>query len=608
MKKSPATNRTIELIGSLGSWLIPFIVYITTIAPCVTAGDAGGFIVSVFRFSLPQSPGYPLYMLLLKFWSVLPIGLGPDPLAFKANLFSVVAMTLMCGFFYKLARNLTGSAAAALAATLTLAFSRTLWKFAVVTEIHALSLLLIVIVLLGLSIARDGKRPIGLVISAFASGLGLAHSHYILFLLPMLIFLWPRGAFKKVPVFWITVGFILPLAFYALIPVMASNTPRFAETGFTAGNFVDTITRADEVQNVAAMDVPPDEAIRPINVLARTLKYFPRQFSWLILPFCVIGWFFAPAGKRLWAFWSAITAIIFILGVAWLTRGSPLGMPFRYIRMVDELLLPVNIFLALGLGWLLAPIALALEARRDLAGTEGQNYIQPQYIPIAIMFLLCVIPFMLAMSNSKFSNMTHHTYAQDQAWNYLMQTPEDGVLVVRDFESGVFEYWQEVRKYRTDVTVEVYPLSYSHDDVAQDPIESLKEFITYRLGDRECLFTFSEAQEAVNELSPPKALRLDGIALTLVERGPDNEAFMIGDPNIWLTYQLRNLDPGTLRGIVPDDFEYEVFDRYINGLSGAVIWLRESGFEADPTYNALLDMLKELTDTLARTDYLNVPE
>jgi hypothetical protein len=424
----------------------------------------------------------------------------------------------------------------------------------------------------------------------------------------MLIFLWPRGVFKKVPSFWITAGFILPLAVYVLLPVLASNAPRFADAGFTAGNFIDTITRADEVQRAAMMDVPPDESIQPIHILARTLTFIPRQFSWIILPFCIIGWFFAPAGKRLWAFWSAVTAIIFILGTAWLTRGSPLGMPFRYIRTVDELLLPVNIFLALGLGWFLAPIGRALEARKDLAGTEGQNYIQAQYIPLAIMFLLCVVPFMLGMSNAKYSNMAHHTFAQDQAWNFLMQAPEDSVLVVRDYEADLFEYWLEVRDYRTDVALETYPLRVSPDGRSQDPVESLRDFLRHRLGDRECMFTFGEAQEVVDGLEPPAALLLEGIGLTLMDRDAGDESFILGDPNIWTEYKLRNLDPETLPGIVPDDFEYEIFDRYINGLGGAVTWLQQNGYGHDPSHNALIDMMNQLTTVLARTDYFDVSE
>jgi hypothetical protein len=62
----------------------------------VTAGDAGEFVVAAYRFSLPHPPGYPLYMLLLKLWSMLPINIGLDPLAVKANLFSALCMTIMC--------------------------------------------------------------------------------------------------------------------------------------------------------------------------------------------------------------------------------------------------------------------------------------------------------------------------------------------------------------------------------------------------------------------------------------------------------------------------------------------------------------------------------
>ena len=129
MNQSTSTNRTVETLGSVASWLVPLIVYVATIAPLVTAGDAGEFIVSAHQFSIPHPPGYPLYMLLLKLWSYVPISLGNDPYAVRCNLLSAVCMAIACGFFYRLMRIITGSVPASLAAALLLAFSRNVWRF-----------------------------------------------------------------------------------------------------------------------------------------------------------------------------------------------------------------------------------------------------------------------------------------------------------------------------------------------------------------------------------------------------------------------------------------------------------------------------------------------
>jgi hypothetical protein len=609
MKETTRTNRAVELTGSIGSWLVPLLVYVYTIAPCVTAGDAGEFIVAVHRFSLPHAPGYPLYAILMKAWSVLPLGVGPDPLALKCNLFSAVGMTLMCGVFYRAARTLSGSAAASLAATLSLAFSRTVWKMAVVTEAFALHLLLVVLIIAGLALAREGKKPIGLVLAAFAFGLGLAHHHTIFFFLPLLVFMWPRGAFEKgVPVLGIIAGFVLPLLLYLLLPVFAANTPEYAGSGFTLGNFVDTITRAEYRQRTETQDVPPDQLVRPRHILARALKYLPRQFGWLLLVAGIVGWFMAPAGKRVWAFWFFATALFMIVGVMYFSRGSPLGMPFIHLRSVDRFLLPINILLAFGLAWLLKPIALKLESRADFAGTEGQNFIRAEYIPVAITLLLCVVPFFVALVNNPYSNMTHHTFSQDQARNVLEQVPGNGVLVVSGDESYLYDYLQIVRGIRTDVEMKVWPFQYSVGGPTMDVDESLAFFLSYELGDRGCVFTFGDASRAVATLTPPKALRLDGVALALVDRGEGEPDFTVGDPNIWTTYQLRNLDPATLAGVVPDDYEYEIFDRYINGLKASIAWMNDMGYSRDPAKEALTDIAAALQKSLERTDYRSTTE
>ncbi len=608
-KIAPVPNRrALELIGSLGSWIVPFLVYLSTIAPCVTPGDAGEFITSTYRFSLAHPPGYPLYMLLMKLWSALPFSLGFDPLAVKCSLFSAVVMVIMCGFFYRLARTLTGSAVASIAATLVLAFSRTLWKFAVVTEVYALHLLLIVLVLVGLAMAREGKKSIGLVIAAFAFGLGLAHHHTIVFLLPLVIFLWPRGKFEKgIPVAGIIAGFILPLLLYLFLPLFAANTPGYSEAGFTAGDFVDIVTRAEYRERAEFQDLPQDQLVGGADIFSRAMKYLPKQFGWIVLILSIAGWFFAPAGKRIWALWSAITAVLWILAISFLSRGSPLGMPFSFLRSVDEFLLPVNIFVALGFAWLLAPLAKSLESQKDMFDSEGQNFIPPGFIPLFIMLLFCVVPFLMARTNAHYSDMTHHTFAQDQTRNILEQVPDDGVLIVSGDESFMFEYLQEVREIKQDVKLLVYPFRYPDGDSYHTPVDSLAIFLKGDLGDRDCVFTFEDASMALDRLDDPKALRLDGVAYTLVDRDEGMPVSIPGNANIWTGYQLRNLDKETLNGLVFDDFEYETIDRYVNGLRASVSWLDASGYAADPTRSALVEMSDSLEEFLKKTDYPGPP-
>jgi hypothetical protein len=393
MNQSTA-NRTVETLGSVASWLVPLVIYVSTIAPLVTAGDAGEFIVAAHRFSLPPPPGYPLYMLLLKLWTYLPISLGADPYAVRANLFSAVCMAIACGFFYKLMRILSGSAPASLAAALILAVSRTLWKFAVVTEVYGLNMLLTVLVLYGLALASVEKKRSGLVLVSLAFGFGLAHHETIVLLAPMIFSLWPKGR-GAAHIHGGTVFFciVAPLLLYALIPIMAANSPEYSQTGFKFRDFIQTVTRAEYRERASHQNPAEEQLIQSRDIIKRSVDYLGKQFGWFLLALGVLGWLFAPSGRRAWAFWAVITTCIWLVAMAFFSRGSPLGMPFNFLRSIDEFMIPVNMFIAMGFAWLLAPIAVMLTSKADISGTESQNIIAPRYIPLTRSSPLRYSPF-----------------------------------------------------------------------------------------------------------------------------------------------------------------------------------------------------------------------
>ena len=280
-------------------------------------------------------------------------------------------------------------------------------------------------------------------------------------------------------------------------------------------------------------------------------------------------------------------------------------MPFSFLRSVDEFMVPVNAFITLGIGWLFAVFGRKLESTADIAGTEGQNFIPPKFIPLFIALFLCVFPGFLAYANFRFSSMSHHTFAQDQARNVLEQVPYGGLLVVSGDESFLFEYLQEVRGIRQDVELVVYPFVVTVADKALSSVDSLVQLLNNQPPERAVVFSFSPPEEILTKLSSPKpkALRLDGIALSLVDREPDQPSTIIGHPNIWMTYQLRNLDPVTLGSLVLDDFEYETFDRYVNGLNAAVVWLDTHGYGRDESRVVLREMAEALEEAAKRTDY-----
>ena len=61
-------------------------VYIRTLAPTVTGEDSGEFITAAWSLGIPHPPGYPLWLILAKLFSFLPIG----TVAYRLNLMSAI--------------------------------------------------------------------------------------------------------------------------------------------------------------------------------------------------------------------------------------------------------------------------------------------------------------------------------------------------------------------------------------------------------------------------------------------------------------------------------------------------------------------------------------
>ena len=67
---------------------ITTIIYTMTVAPTVSFWDCGEFIACSFRMAVPHPPGAPLYLLIGRLFTLLPI---PVDTALKVNMISVLS-------------------------------------------------------------------------------------------------------------------------------------------------------------------------------------------------------------------------------------------------------------------------------------------------------------------------------------------------------------------------------------------------------------------------------------------------------------------------------------------------------------------------------------
>ncbi|MQY69884.1 MAG: DUF2723 domain-containing protein [Firmicutes bacterium] len=77
-------------------FLVSFGVYLKTLCPTVYIGDSGELIAAAYTLGIPHPPGYPLYCLLGKLFTLLPFG----TIAYRVNLMSAFFASLTIVLIY----------------------------------------------------------------------------------------------------------------------------------------------------------------------------------------------------------------------------------------------------------------------------------------------------------------------------------------------------------------------------------------------------------------------------------------------------------------------------------------------------------------------------
>lgn len=133
-----------------GLFAFSLLIYALTMSPTISFWDCAEFVTVAHTLGIPHQPGTPLYVLVGKVFSLLPLGLG---IAYKINLMSAFFAALAVAFMYLTGVRLqrlwrdeqaepspawiprTGAAVGAL----FLAFSTTFWNSAIEAEVYSLA-------------------------------------------------------------------------------------------------------------------------------------------------------------------------------------------------------------------------------------------------------------------------------------------------------------------------------------------------------------------------------------------------------------------------------------------------------------------------------------
>ncbi|MFC1746422.1 DUF2723 domain-containing protein [Candidatus Riflebacteria bacterium] len=205
-------------------------LYLNTLARDITWSDSGDFITSAYTLGVPHPTGYPLYTILAKLFTFLPLQSIAWRVSFMTAFFSAMAILFLYLAFIEI-RQCPFFAAASV---LTLASGPGLWGTSISTEVYTLNLFFVSFYHWFLFKFILGKKPVEMAaktpILSFILGLGFTHHGSILFLIPTHLLLCFFLLGRDIPQKWKILGrnfvaFLFPFCLYLYLPIASSFDP-----------------------------------------------------------------------------------------------------------------------------------------------------------------------------------------------------------------------------------------------------------------------------------------------------------------------------------------------------------------------------------------------
>jgi tetratricopeptide (TPR) repeat protein len=461
-------------------FLVALLLYSWTLAPTVTLTDSGELIVVARGLGIAHPPGVPLWIILAHLASLVPFGNVAQRINFSSALFAALAcamLTLVVAELIIAASCLAAAkrrkrgtkrteelgvtplmvAAPAVGAGLLMAFSRTLWSYATITEVYALNALLIVIIfflmlrwrrriiedrMLISTTANAGQltRHDAFLYSAaliFGLALGVHHVTVALTLPAIAVIVFRTQGVRfftsRRLVYAALISIAALVAVYAYLPLAASRSPII--------NWGHPRSLQEIWWHLTGRQYQVYFSFKP-EIMGEQFAEFCRialrefGFPWVPLSLVLAFAGLTNAFKRdRTTFWFLLTIVIADLAYA---------LSYEIAEDKDAYYLPtfISIAIAAGLGirWLIRS-----------AVSKSLPVAKPS---LAAVVAVLVVSTIALTANWPFNNRRRYFIAHDYVDNLLKAIAPNGLLLTLDWQvvSPMF-YAQEIEKLRPDVKV-----------------------------------------------------------------------------------------------------------------------------------------------------------
>jgi hypothetical protein len=418
-------------LAAVAALLASTLVYVRTLLPGVSFGDWADAALNPARLGIMHPTGYPLYILLGKLFSLIPV----QSVAYRANLLSAVAAAAVVGMLVVIAVRLGVRPVVAFGAALCLAVTGTLWQEATVAEMNGLHLLLVALLLHRALVWRAERRDRDLVLGALLGGLCVSNHGLAITVVP-LVFLFvlvdARRDIARHPLLLAKAGiaFALGLLPYAYLPLRALAGPPETYGRFLTWNgFFDHVSGAQFRGDMHFLSI--ESAATALGALPKAIEHLLAVSNVVFVVLAVVGVGILLVRDRWFGLLLVALGIVNVYFYA------------NYLGDLSHYLLTTWLILGIGL-------AVASEAVVDLVA--GRSRAGAAWMQYAVLLLALVL---LA------SNWTEHDQsANDDGQQFTAEVfaalPQDAVLLTYWDAVTPLSYAHCIEGVRPDVTLETY--------------------------------------------------------------------------------------------------------------------------------------------------------
>lgn len=438
------------------AFVLPFILYFVTLAPTYIPIDAAEFTMCVHFWGVCHPPGFPLYVIAGKIFTVLvPLG----TIAYRANLFSAVFGALTVFVIYLSFIRLKVDKLIALLVALIFAVSSTFWEYSLAADVFTFGTFLVALAIYFALLKQK-------ILSFFLLGLSASHFYITAALWPIFYwYLFSETRNKKQEtrnvLSFILRGFPFGLVFLlGFFPqaVMFFRMQQAPEINWGHAKGISGFwfyLRRQEFGSIFLI-ANPVLTFNPIKVYKHYVQYFIELFSsfGVVLPISILfsGIFLKLFKKREVLFLLLVFALILFVQLFLLGTIDPTGddNPFAISKFYLATFVPIILLIGMSVDKL------------------SKHFFEKENTYPVILLLLILGLYLL--SNFKTHNYSKNRFTENLVLDGLSMLPEDSLVITVDhpfYFGGLYE--QKVNGMFGDLTLLYFPNEKNRDSQNYHP-------------------------------------------------------------------------------------------------------------------------------------------